>query len=114
MAQVSPGAPSLKPLCPTRWTVRTKAINVVPTNYHLLQETLEIIKEGKDEYTLKAIGYLNSMDTFSTYFGLELSKLVFSATEQLSITLQGTDTSLQQAVRLPNLQLLTWRDRGSL
>ena len=80
----------------------------------MLQETLEIIKEGKDEYALKAIGYLNSMDTFSTYFGLELSKLVFSATEQLSITLQGTDTSLQQAVRLPNLQLLTWRDRGSL
>ena len=64
----------------------------------MLQETLEIIKEGKDEYALKAIGYLNSMDKFSTYFGLELSNLVFSATEQLSITLQGTDTSLQQAV----------------
>ena len=25
-AQVCPGAPSLKPLCPTRWTVRTRAI----------------------------------------------------------------------------------------
>ena len=81
--------------------MRTKAINVVLTNYHLLQETLEIIKEGKDEYALKAIGYLNSMDKFSTYFGLELSDLVFSATdhEKLSITLQRTDTSLEQAVQ---------------
>ena len=77
MAQVSPGAPSLKPLCPTRWTVRTKAINAILTNYHLLQETLEIIKEGKDEYIFKATGYLNSMDKFSTYFWLELPKLVF-------------------------------------
>ena len=49
MAQVSPGAPSLKPLCPTRWTVRTKAINAVLINYRLLQETLEIIKNGKDQ-----------------------------------------------------------------
>ena len=103
MAQVSPGAPSLKPLCPTRWTVQTRAINAVLTNYRLLQETLEIIKEGKDEYALKAIGYLNSMDKFSTYFGLKLSNLVFSATEQLSITLQGTDTSLQQAVQAAKL-----------
>ena len=63
-----------------------------------MQETL---KEGKDEYALKAIGYLNSMDKFSTYFGLVLSDLVFSVTdhEKLSIILQGTDTSLEQAVQ---------------
>lgn len=104
MAQVSQGAPLLKPLCPTRWTVRTRAINAL-LNYHLLQETLEVIKEGKDEYALKAIGYLNSMDKFSTYFGLELFNVVFSATEQLSITLQGTDTSLQQAVQAAKLAI---------
>ena len=28
-AQVCPGAPSLKPLCPTRWTVRTRAIEAI-------------------------------------------------------------------------------------
>ena len=28
-AQVSPSAPTLKPLCPTRWTVRTRAIEAV-------------------------------------------------------------------------------------
>ena len=105
MAQVSPGAPSLKPLCPIRWTVQTKAINAVLKNYDLLQETLDIIKKGKDQYALKVIGYLDCMDKFSTYFGLELSCLVFSATEQLFITLQGTDTSLQQAVQTAKLAI---------
>ena len=76
----------------------------------MLQETLEVIKEGKDEYALKAIGLLHNVDKFSTYYGLELSYLVFSATEQLSITLQGTDTSLQQAVQATKLAI-TYMER---
>ena len=95
----------LKPLCQTRWTVRTKAIDAVLKNYNLLQDTLDIIKQGKDEHTMKAVGFLNSMDKFSTYFGLQLSHLIFSATEQLSITLQGKETSLQQAVEASKLTL---------
>ena len=55
---------------------------------------------------MKAIGYLNSMDRFSTYFGLELSNLVFSATEQLPITPQETDTLLQQAVQAAKLAIV--------
>lgn len=35
-AQLTPGAPSLKPLCPTRWTVRTRAIQAVISNYEVL------------------------------------------------------------------------------
>jgi len=104
-AQVSPGAPTLKPLCPTRWTVRTKAIEAVLTNYGLLQEALEVIQQGKDEYALKAMGFLNSMDKFSTYFGLKLSYRIFSATEQLSITLQGVNTTIQEAVQASKLAL---------
>ena len=102
-AQVSAGAPTLKPLCPTRWTVRTEAIQAVLANYHLLQEALELIQQGTDEYAMKAVGYLNSMEKFSTYFGLKLSHLVFSATEQLSLTLQGRDTTIQEAVQASKL-----------
>ena len=32
-AEMTPGAPTLKPLCPTRWTVRTKAIDSVLRKY---------------------------------------------------------------------------------
>ena len=35
------GGVSLKPLCPTRWTARTAAIDVILTDYDLLLETLE-------------------------------------------------------------------------
>ena len=50
--QVSSGAPSLKPLCPTRWTVRTRAISAVLSNYQLLLDALEIIQSGRDEYAM--------------------------------------------------------------
>ena len=63
-SQVSPGVPTLKPLCPTRWTVRTHAIGALLTNYKLLWDALEIIKEGRHEY---ANGYLTSMQQFSTF-----------------------------------------------
>jgi len=32
---------------------------------------LDEIKEGKDEYTLKAVGVLNIMEKFSAYYGLQ-------------------------------------------
>lgn len=53
--QLSPGAHSLKPLCPTCWTVRTKAIEAVLSNYEVLTTALINIPEnGRDEYALKA------------------------------------------------------------
>ena len=96
--QMSPGAPTLKPLCPTRWTVRTKAIDALLKNYLVLQKELEIVQQGKDEYAMKAHGFLTAMEKFRTFFGLKLSYLLFSATEQLSLTFQAVNTSIQQAV----------------
>ena len=40
------------------------------------------------------------MEKFSTFFGLKLGHLVFSITERLSCTLQGKDTSIQEAVEV--------------
>ena len=102
-SQVSPGAPTLKPLCPTRWTVRTRAIGAILSNYELLMDALEMIQKGKDEYAMKANGYLNSMQSFRTFFGLKLSYLIFSATEQLSLSLQGKDTTIQEAIQAGTL-----------
>lgn len=50
--QLSPGAPSLKPTC---WTVRTKAIEAVLSNYEVLTTApINILENGRDEYALKA------------------------------------------------------------
>ena len=50
-SQLAPGSASLKPLCPTRWTVRTGAIQSVLCNYSILCEALKQINaETRDEY----------------------------------------------------------------
>ena len=107
-SQLSSGSTTtLKPLCPTRWTVRTAAISAVLTNYSVLCVALEEINtETHDEYGLKAGGYLAQMESFSTYFGLKLSHLLFSGAEQLSLTLQGKDTTIQEAAELTVQHLL--------
>ena len=103
-SQLSPQSPSLKPLCPTRWTVRTAAISSVIENYAVLCEALaEINLSTHDEYGRKAGGFLAQMEKFSTFFGLKLSHLVFSGTEQLSISLQGKDTTVQESINAAEL-----------
>lgn len=89
---------NLKPLCPTRWTVRTSAISAVLSNYSVLCVALEPINvETSDDYGRKAGGFLAIMEKFSTFFGLKLSHMLFSGTEQLSLTLQYKDISIQEA-----------------
>ena len=52
---------------------------------------------GRDEYALKVGGYLQQMEKFSTYFGLNLGHLVFSVTECLLCTLKGKETTVKEA-----------------
>ena len=110
-AQVVPSLPSLKFLCPTRWTVRTSALQSILSNYLVLQETLQQVNaECHDDYGRTAGGYLAQMDKFSTCIGLELSHLIFAGTEQLSITLQGKNTTVQEATTAADLTVsyLEW------
>ena len=66
---------------------------------------MDEVQQGTDEYALKAVGYLNSMERFSTYLGLKLGHLIFSATEQLSLKLQVKDTTIHEAIQCSNLTL---------
>ena len=71
---------SIKPLCPTRWTVRTAAINAVLKNYSLIQQTLdEIANDSTGEPAAKASGLGCLMEKFETFFGLKLSYVAFVA-----------------------------------
>lgn len=55
----------------------------------LNKAVMEIHDSGCDEYVLKAGGRLNAMEKSSTFFRLKLPYLIFSATEQLTITFKG-------------------------
>ena len=84
----------IKSLCPTRWTTRTGAMQAKINHYEVLKEKMEISPHGMDDCSRRANGMLLLMDKFSTYFGLELSVLIFSMNEQLSITLQAEETNV--------------------
>ena len=61
--KLSPHLPGLKPLCPTRWTVRTEAIHVVIMNYSVLCNELEKIgEEAYGEASRKSLGILAIME----------------------------------------------------
>ena len=90
---------SLRPLCPTRWTVRHSAIDGVLKNYRALISCLQRVEEGRDEYAAKARGLLIQMESFELYFSLKLSFVVFAAAEQLSINLQAKDTTVGEGLK---------------
>ena len=92
--------PSLRTLCPTRWTVRHAAINSILLNYELLVKALEEIQLGHDEYASKARGMLAQLESFDIYFGLKLSYLIISAAEQFSINLQAKNITVQEQLRV--------------
>ena len=90
--------------------MRTAAIDAVLRNYPALLEALETISnESHDDYGRRANGILAQLERFDTYFGL---KLVFSATEQTSIALQGKNTTVQEALLMAVSHI--WLDRGMI
>ena len=92
--QESPSTSGIHSLCPTRWTVRTGAMQAIINNYEVLQMTMETSSHGTDDCSRRAAGVLALMDKFSTYFGLKLSVFIFSIIEQLSTTLQGRNNNV--------------------
>ena len=53
--------------------------------------------------SLKAAGVQSGMEKFSMLFGLKLGYLMFGASETLSKSLQGMDTTIQEAIGAVNL-----------
>lgn len=97
--QLCKANPGIKPLCPTRWTVRTASIDTILKNYGVIIQQLEEIEaSAHGDASSKAAGLIAHMEKFSTFFGLKLAHLVFSATEQTSITLQYKDINAQEAL----------------
>ena len=93
--ELSPGSPGLKPLCPTRWTVHTEAIQAVIMNYSVLFCELEKIgEESCGEASRKSVGVLAIMERFTTFFGLKSKTLQYK-----DINAQEVLTSVNAAKR---------------
>ncbi|XP_046571823.1 zinc finger MYM-type protein 1-like [Haliotis rubra] len=100
----------LRPLCPTRWTVRTGSINSVLENFDTLRKAFEEINKGHDENARIAGGLLSQFDQFSVPFGLKVSSQIFGASEQLSSSIQSVETTAKDA-RKGAEQVLAYYDK---
>ena len=91
-------------LCPTRWTVRTKAISAVLHNYEALYSTLLSIAKESSKSTVRdtASGLARQLKKFSTYFGLSFAQNIFSVCEQVASTLQKPSVTAQTTVTCVN------------
>ena len=96
---------SLKPLCPTRWTCRAKAVESVLDNYENLIEAIQTVnmEGGSGEGVKSAPGLLKNMFDFNVFYGLHLSKDIFSATELLAAGLQKKDISAGDAMKIKDV-----------
>ncbi len=98
--ELASDAPSLKILCPTRWTVRFSTLKSFELNLKPVITTLDEISEersGTDAST-KARGLLKQLEGFEFVFGLQLSLLIFGCTDHLSCSLQSPSLCIGDAL----------------
>ena len=62
----------------------------------------EISDTTHDEYGKKANGIASYLKKFDSVFGIKLGYALVGAAEQLSKTLQGKDTTLQETITAVN------------
>lgn len=99
--QINPGI-SLRPLCPTRWTVRASAINSVVVNYEHLLETLQRVHEDRttpSDAASTARGLMKSMQMAETYFSCLIANRLFAITDAFATSIQSTTMNMAEVLR---------------
>lgn len=86
---ISQGSTGLRPLCPTRWTMRASSMQQIIKNYDfLLQFFDEFSGENKTDAGAKCSGYVEKMTQFSTYFLFTVYCDIMSPVEEVNRTIQ--------------------------
>jgi len=85
---------ALRPLCPTRWTMRVSSVESVLKNYSELISFLQDVSDtDRSDAGSKASGFIRQLLTFSTFCSLKLIYEVFSRSESLARSLQSPKLS---------------------
>ena len=115
-AELSPQTPGIKPLCPTRWTVRAEYLRSLVLNYEVIQSVLdEILVEysGNTEATAAARGIATVMMKFSFLFGVVVAEKFFSVTDTLSEAVQKKSLCASEARKMAVVTVSSLRDLRS-
>lgn len=93
---------SLRPLCPTRWTVRASAISSVLVNYEHLLATLQHI--GSDRTTpadaaSTARGLQKTVQSTEAYFSCVVAHRLFALTDAFATSIQSPTMTIAEVLR---------------
>ena len=86
-------SPTLKILCPSRWTVQAASLSAILKNYGTLMKLWRWTQDNVSDSDMKAriIGVQTKMQTFSFFYGLQLAIVILSHSDNLSSSLQRAD-----------------------
>ena len=103
--ELSPHAPGLRNLCPTRWTVRALSLESIRVNYETLEATWEeaLAVARESEVKARINGVAAVMKTFGFLFGLMLAERILKHTDNLSKTIQASSISAVEACSLSQM-----------
>ena len=93
----------LRPLCPTRWTCRRRALTAVLSRYNEVLESLRILGKTPGEAGSKARNLLKVFEAPTTMLGIEMAHRVALKLEGLNEALQArqyTITDMLKAVTM--------------
>ena len=99
----------IQAFCPTRWTVRGKAVASILDNFHNLKQLWEGCLETRLEPEVKGqiIGVKVQMCKYNLLFGLKLCERILLITDNLSMTLQKESMSAAEAQEIAQLTVDT-------
>ena len=97
--ELTPQAPGIRNLCPTRWTVRALSLESIRVNYSALKATWDEALDvcSQSEVKARINGVQSKMKDFDFLFGLLLGERILKHTDNLSKTLQATAMSAVEA-----------------
>jgi len=91
---------AIRPLCPTRWTIRVAAITTVLGQLRCLLDALNEISTGNGDTAIRARGLCDKFSSGDTILALLMALVVFEPLEELCKSLQArtqTVSGMKQA-----------------
>ena len=79
---------AIRPLCPTRWTVRTSAIHAVLNQYQHVLDALSEMATGHSDAASRAQGLYDKFQQGNVVLGLMLALEITEQLETLNVSLQ--------------------------
>uniref|UniRef100_A0A8D8ETT4 Zinc finger MYM-type protein 1 n=4 Tax=Culex pipiens TaxID=7175 RepID=A0A8D8ETT4_CULPI len=91
----------LRPLCPTRWSVRFTSMNSILNNYRALVEFMETLStKDRTDSGAKAAGFLRVLNSFNFYCVLNFLVKFFAHIDSVNTALQSIKINVEQGHRM--------------